>query len=67
MDPEGIKVIGSLIIYFGGIFAGALAWEILRTVLFGIMLLFVLKKRKEYGVEPCGRKQKSSRLRLRDR
>lgn len=49
MDPEGIKVVGELMVYFAGIFATALAWEVIRTVLFGIMLLYVLKKRKEWG------------------
>lgn len=44
MDPEGIKIVGAYLTYYAGIFVAAFAWEIVRTVLLGVMLLIVLRK-----------------------
>lgn len=48
MDPEGIKAIGAYLTFYAGLIGIAFAWEVVRTVLFGIVLLYVLKKHREW-------------------
>jgi hypothetical protein len=46
MDPDGIKAVGAYLTFYAGVIGVALAWEVIRVALFGVMLMIVLRRRK---------------------
>ena len=44
MDPDGIKIVGTYLTFYAGVIGLAFAWEVIRALIYGVVLLVVLRK-----------------------